>query len=377
MSLVKYFKIALIWCVFCIFLLSCGHAPRKSIKDTPVSTPNIPFHKGFPKEFINLSKQHKLLYDEIGKLPEIQDGISASELNSLKKFVEIYTKTHLKFDGIFIEMNEIGLPNRRKYCSPLQALFWLVEDGEVEKIHETINSYSLKKLLDSSWRLSDSYRGKFLNIPDIEIQNIFKSIKGANNVFIPEGSAVTNEKKNEFILFLYFTNKSVFSLENLKIIEKYLAENKDNLRWNNFDTALYRLNSPELINYWMTNNFVQQRTFPRKAQHPRERYESVKERICDSWSYAIFSTCCLDINGYDAKTILFYEKPTDYLSGFGCYKFSGKYYKMLRANIGAIGSMDEIGYDSLKQLTATYFPRVTSHIFTWQKAIEAINNETL
>jgi len=114
------------------------------------STSNIPFRNGIPRDLGNIAKKNKLLYNEIGKLPEIQDGISEIEENYLKIINEIYLKTRSKFDAMFIEMNEVGFPHRRKYCTPLQALFWIVENGKIQKLYEIINSYSLEKLLDSS-----------------------------------------------------------------------------------------------------------------------------------------------------------------------------------------------------------------------------------
>ena len=54
-------------------------------------------------------------------------------------------------------MNAVGNPWARKYCSPLQALFWLAEDGNVKEVEKQITNYKLKSLLNASWSY---YKGK-------------------------------------------------------------------------------------------------------------------------------------------------------------------------------------------------------------------------
>ena len=83
---------------------------------------------------INLIRLDRLNYnlaDELEKLPEIRKFRTHSSCLALSNLLKIYQFAPDEFDRMFEAMNEIGIPSRRKYCSPLQALFWLVLDGKM------------------------------------------------------------------------------------------------------------------------------------------------------------------------------------------------------------------------------------------------------
>jgi len=92
--------------------------------------PNIPFAGPYPQCFNELSAKNPLLANELAKLPESQDGISNDENKALGKLVTLYNKNQGAFDKAFQEMYQIGKPEVRKYCSPLQAFYWLIEDDK-------------------------------------------------------------------------------------------------------------------------------------------------------------------------------------------------------------------------------------------------------
>jgi hypothetical protein len=82
-----------------------------------------------------------LLAQEIGKLPEIQDGISDSEAIALEKLCDLYMKNPENFNKTFEKMYQVGKPEVRRYCSPLQAVYWLIMDGKTDAIN--IHNYDL------------------------------------------------------------------------------------------------------------------------------------------------------------------------------------------------------------------------------------------
>jgi hypothetical protein len=137
--------------------------------------PNTPYPGPYPSGFNVLAHKNPLLAEELGKLPELQDGISEEEAASLGKIVELYNDDPVAFEAAFNKMYKIGIPEVRKYCTPLQALFWLYEK-EDHKPGEEINlsRYSLRVLLDQAWDFSDkSQWGNFkvvtsrLNAPEL------------------------------------------------------------------------------------------------------------------------------------------------------------------------------------------------------------------
>lgn len=113
--------------------------------------PNIPYEGPYPERFAELAKTNPLLAVEMGKLPEIQDGISESESSALNRIADIYNTNPEHFDSVFKEMYKVGLPNVRRYCSPLQALFWMAEDGKLIDNKDILTDYSLGKLLGKAW----------------------------------------------------------------------------------------------------------------------------------------------------------------------------------------------------------------------------------
>ncbi|MDF1592225.1 MAG: hypothetical protein P1P89_11965 [Desulfobacterales bacterium] len=130
--------------VLTILLISCASfGPTK---------PNIPYAGNLhPAILKDLAEKNPLLATEIGKLPEIQDGISPQDEETLKRLCDLYNENSAGFDKAFAEMYQIGIPEVRKFCSPLQALFWLVEDGREDLTKQIMSGYSLKKLLIYSW----------------------------------------------------------------------------------------------------------------------------------------------------------------------------------------------------------------------------------
>jgi len=114
--------------------------------------PNEQFHGSYTDSFKEIKKSNALLAKEIGKLPDIQDGISSDEMIALKRLDRIYNENPIHFDEYFDIMYQIGLPEVRKYCTPLQAFFWLLQKNP-ELAYQRIKEKEINWLLSSAWFL--------------------------------------------------------------------------------------------------------------------------------------------------------------------------------------------------------------------------------
>ena len=109
--------------------------------------PNLPKinYPGYNKIY----ELNPLLANELGKLPDLQNGYSEIENRALSTITIMYEQNMADFEKVFSTMYNVGLPTVRKYCSPLQALFWLASENIVP--NDFFKEYSLDKLLDNAW----------------------------------------------------------------------------------------------------------------------------------------------------------------------------------------------------------------------------------
>jgi len=113
--------------------------------------PNKPFAGNYPDKFDLIRNSSPLLAVELGKIPEMQDGISKTEKAVLNQLIDLYMTDTKSFDKAFLQMYRVGLPKVRKYCTPLQAVFWLIQDGKSKLTENLLQNYSLKTLLHAAW----------------------------------------------------------------------------------------------------------------------------------------------------------------------------------------------------------------------------------
>ena len=137
--------------VFCISIYSCATTPTK---------PNLPYLGANPL-LDEISKKNTLLGIELRKMPELKDGISPEENEALKRLVKLYNDDPDVFNSAFEEMYQEGLPDVRRYCTPLQALFWLVEDDKIDLAKASIRKYELMWILIYAW--SDKKKERWRN----------------------------------------------------------------------------------------------------------------------------------------------------------------------------------------------------------------------
>ena len=124
-----YLKLLLISAFF-TFLFGCT-----TLKP---SKPNTPLAGPYPESLLWLTTENPILAEEITKLPEIQDGFDEIDFITLNKIAETYKRVPILFESAFNEMLKVGKPNMRKYCTPLQSFFWMVENGKIEIAHSIL-----------------------------------------------------------------------------------------------------------------------------------------------------------------------------------------------------------------------------------------------
>lgn len=128
-----FFSIAIIF--LCLYFSACASfGPTK---------PNQSFEGPYPSSYYELAEKNSLFAQELGRLPELQDGISPHEASALEQIGVLYNNDPDVFDNAFKKMYEVGNPKTRKYCSPLQALFWLAEDEELCEETDLLVDFSL------------------------------------------------------------------------------------------------------------------------------------------------------------------------------------------------------------------------------------------
>ena len=256
--------------------------------------PNIPYAGPYPLCFNVISTKNPILAKELGKLPEIQDGISANDAVVLEKIAKLYNTDPNSFEKVFEQIYQIGLSEVRKYCSPLQAFFWMIEDGELEAAKDILKDYSLKKLLSSAW----DFQLKPFPFSNEQISVIIENTKdiGVQKLYFQ------NKNDKEYLQYLitrnYKDRPEIFKRQAQKIIRKVESKNED-IKWNDFNTVVERLNAPELVDYYERMKFfyVDWRKLP---THPVSPYYVFKNNKGECISITRFAIYCLRKAGYNA-----------------------------------------------------------------------------
>jgi hypothetical protein len=282
------------------FLWSCLILLKLAFFLGCATSPNIPFAgRPYPSTLEELDQKNLLLVQELGKLPEIQDGISPEEERALKDLLDLYLEDQKAFDKTFNQMYVVGKPEVRKYCSPLQALYWLSEDGKMDDLQSLIHNYSLKNLLDSSWNFNKRIKLKILNLSEQLAQEIV-DVLDKDVIFL----AKYQETAKETIKYCYNRNPNDIPWEYRELIENgnnfkiaKVKFERNNLRWKDFNTVVDRLNAPELLDYYINQNIVyfKNRTNSHRPKHTFSHHWG----DCDD--LAVFGQYILRKGGYRAS----------------------------------------------------------------------------
>ena len=109
------------------------------------------------KEFIDLVAKYPEaaelvsgIYAEILKLPDLMT-LDEKDIEAAEDMLMLASDP--EYEDAFELMLSEGVPDTRKYCSPLEALLWIAYDEEFNNPADNpLNHYSVDKLIKDSWR---------------------------------------------------------------------------------------------------------------------------------------------------------------------------------------------------------------------------------
>ena len=219
---------------------------------------------------------------ELAKLPELKRTISIKEVESLKNILTLYEIDPLAFNIAFDKMCKEGIPEIRKFCTPLQALFWLSGKAQFSKQNNPLLNYDLESFLNKAWGV----QGVVL---------LEEDVKKILTKFV----YVEDKKEIQSVLSKLSTDSSIFRNKSFR----------DDVRdkWSNFEEVTERLNSPSLIfkyvkpNLYYPNALRQPRGSP--TTPPTSPEQTFKSKTGNCGSQALFVNYCLKKAGYDSVVI--------------------------------------------------------------------------
>jgi len=313
------------------------------------------------KNLARMGRRNRVLADELAKLPEIRQFASASTCLALENLVTIYRFAPGRFDRMFDHMHRIGLPAYRKYCAPLQAVFWMIQDTNLQ-VTGTLLGLEIEKTTDGRGRSRPHLASRPPPLPDRSAAKRFDhagALKQTLNAAWhdetellraptihqiisrlqarPESEEYallvkrhTDRQLQNYILDDYLRKKEIFSIRDWDIIENALRRS----RWKTFYTVADRLNSPELINHYINENFFFRKT-PANGV-----YLTFFEKRAQCTDAAYFTQFMLDRAGYRTfmRSVKWDEDPWDGLhTGAGIVRNDGSY--LLVANYTGINAI--------------------------------------
>ncbi len=305
MKWIRRFCIALL----CISITGCVHLTTS--RPNPTYVANIPSLSPFLssqdkreitkiqsplnarayKSFEEIFKLEQKIAIELGRIPELQDGINENEVIALENFVEFLKVATENEKKALEEILAIGKPGYRKFCSPLQALFWLAEKGELNREKNPLQDYSLDKLLVQAW----TFMVEFSEEEAIAIIRNLKNREKSEEMLIEyRNGEISLKTLNQYFNIERGDEEEVEALyQDKKIFSKYKGKDK----WGDFDTVVERLNSPELVDYYQRKNFSYQ---DRGRDSSGSAYQIFKTKSGQCVDHTQFAVWCLRKAGYNA-----------------------------------------------------------------------------
>lgn len=91
------------------------------------------------------------LYQELLKLPDLKD-IDEKGNKAIGRIA--YLALQPEYKAAFESILNEGIKDKRKYCSPLEALLWIAYEKEFDDVYNPLEKYSLSELLKEAWVMS-------------------------------------------------------------------------------------------------------------------------------------------------------------------------------------------------------------------------------
>lgn len=336
---IRYYFSSTVLILSLIFLSSCiSFGPTK---------PNPVYQGLYPDKYYELADKNPLLAKELGKLPELQDGISVKEEKALEEIVNLYNAIPDVFNSAFEQMYKVGKPEARKYCSPLQALFWVAGDGVLNEYNPLVD-YSLEKLLISTWPARVGRHR--VRIPDYLLPDAIAGIKDEKKriAYARLSAKIGKFRLQEMLLEDYFANPEQFSRKAQDLIQHSLERRHIKAgRWEDSHTVMDRLNDPKLVEFYMMHNVSYVR-----VDCPQRPQKTIKTGIGDCKACAIMAYHCLHRAGYDAYMLTMVDPPNISAGHTVCVIDNSYVLDNSQGLIGPLNSQKEIvqlfGYKGLE-----------------------------
>jgi hypothetical protein len=232
------------------------------------------------KILAKIAEKNSLLALELAKLPELRRAVSIKEVESLKNILTLYESDPLVFNSAFDQMYKEGIPEIRKFCTPLQSLFWLSGKAPFSKQDNPLLNYELESFLNRAWGIQG------IVLLEEDVKKILR-----------EPVYMDDKREIRVVLSKLSADSTIFRD---KSFQDHVRE-----KWSNFEEVTDRLNSPRLIfkyvkpnvYYPMTLRFYSgQGDWPYKRS-PKETFQ-LKTGNCGM--QALFVDYCLKKAGYDS-----------------------------------------------------------------------------
>jgi len=223
-----------------------------------------------------IAEQNNLLALELVKLPEVKNNISKREVESLKNILALYEIDPLAFNKAFEQMYKEGIPEARKFCTPLQALFWLAGKGQFSKQDNPLLDYDLESFLNKAWGIHG------IVLPEEHVKKIL-----AGHVYVED----IRDMKS--VLSTLSTDSSIFRNSSF--------QNEIREKWSDLEDITDRLNSPRLVFKYIKPNFYYPNSI--RGTSPTSVKQTFKSKIGTCGSQALFVHYCLEKAGYDCVVV--------------------------------------------------------------------------
>jgi len=234
------------------------------------------------KLLAEIAEKNSLLALELAKLPEVKNNISRKQVESLKNILSLYEIDPVVFNKAFDQMYQEGIPEKRKFCTPLQALFWFSGKARFSKQHNPLLDYDLEILLNKAWGIEG------IVLPEEDVKKIL-----AGRVYVED------IKEMKSVLSKLSKDTSIFR------DSSYLQEIKE--KWSNLKEVTDRLNSPRLIFKYIKPNIYYPNSI--RGSAPTSVEQTFKSRIGTCGSHALFVNYCLEKAGYESVVIRYVCTP--------------------------------------------------------------------
>ena len=93
---------------------------------------------------------------ESGKLPEFQGKVGGRQILALTRFIELIANATTEEKANLAMLLKVGKPNISRYCAPLQAIYWLLEEDEC--LLRNPLQYYIIDILNYAWDYTDHNR---------------------------------------------------------------------------------------------------------------------------------------------------------------------------------------------------------------------------